>query len=218
VRIGILGGTGPAGSAVATRLAACGFDVVIGSRSAERAAGIAQELRDKWPARRLTLEGADNPTAARADVVVVGTPWDAAAPTAASVGAHLHGKVVISMANAVAKVGDHLEPLTLARGSVAAGVQAAVPQALVSATFHHVPARAFADLDHDLDADVLVCSDNDTAMSVTMDIVDKIPGLRALDAGPLANATPVETFTPVLLQLNRRYKTRTAPRFTGIGD
>ena len=43
-----------------------------------------------------------------------------------------------------------------------------------------------------------------------------IPGLRPLDAGELSNATPIEAFTAVLLQLNVRYKTRVAPKLTGI--
>lgn len=201
---------------MALRLASVGIDVVIGSRSAERAADICAGLTGRWPDRSLPLEGSDNATAASTDVVIVATPWDAAASTAASVGEHLEGKVVISMANAVAKVGDHLEPLTLSRGSVAQGVQSAVPEALVSASFHHLPARALADIDAALDADVLVCSDHPAATEATIDLIAKIPGLRGLDAGPLANATPIETFTTVLLHLNRRYKTRTAPRFTGI--
>ena len=216
MRIGILGGTGPAGSAVALRLASVGIDVVIGSRSAERATDICKQLTDQWPDRALPLEGADNATAASTELVIVATPWDAASSTAASVAAQLGDKVVISMANAVAKVGDHLEPLTLSRGSVAQGVQAAVPEALVAATFHHLPARALADIDNALDADVLVCSDHPRATEESIDLIGKIPGLRGLDAGPLANATPIETFTTVLLHLNRRYKTRTAPRFTGI--
>jgi len=216
VRVGILGGTGPAGCAVALRLASVGIDVVIGSRSAERAADICTQLNQRWPDRALPLAGADNAGAASAELVIVATPWDAASSTAASVAAHLGDKVVISMANAVAKVGDHLEPLTLSRGSVAQGVQSAVPEALVAATFHHLPARALADIDSTLDADVLVCSDHQRATEESIDLIGKIPGLRGLDAGPLANATPIETFTTVLLHLNRRYKTRTAPRFTGI--
>jgi predicted dinucleotide-binding enzyme len=43
VQIGILGGTGPAGKALAARLASVGFEVVIGSRSRYRA----MEIRDQ---------------------------------------------------------------------------------------------------------------------------------------------------------------------------
>ena len=40
--------------------------------------------------------------------------------------------------------------------------------------------------------------------------------LRPLDAGQLSNAAPIEAFAAVLLQLNIRYKTRAAVKFTGI--
>src|SRR5687767_5440656 len=120
MNVGILGGTGPAGSGLAARLAAVGLEVVIGSRSRERAEEVCEAVRQKWPERTLTLEGGDNLRAAAAEIVVVATPWDAAAATTQSVAGRLTGKVVISMANALAKVGDEFEPLVPPRGSVAA--------------------------------------------------------------------------------------------------
>ncbi len=217
MRIGILGGTGPAGRALAVRLASVGIDTVVGSRSAERAAQICEELLAEWPDRMLPLSGAANPGAAACDVVVVATPWDAAASTAATVADELAGKVVISMANALAKMGREFQPLAPSRGSIAAAVQAAVPEALVSAALHHVPAHHLGDLNEPVDCDVLVCSDHPEATATTMEIMDKLPGIRALDAGPLSCATPVEAFTAVLLHLNVRYKARVAVRFTGLG-
>lgn len=216
MQIGFLGGTGPAGRALAVRLASVGLDVLIGSRSEDRAAETCQTLNERWAARNLALEPADNAGAAAADVVIVATPWDAAASTAASVADGLAGKVVVSMANAIARLGDEFVPLIPPRGSVAAGVQAAIPESFVAAAFHHVPARSLADLDRDLACDVLVCSDHPTAVEVTSDLIHKVPGLRALDAGRLSSAAPIEALTPVLLQLNHRYQTRTALRFTGI--
>lgn len=216
MRVGILGGTGPAGRALAVRLASVGIDTVVGSRSAERAAEICEGLLAEWPDLDLPLTGAANPDAASCDVVVVATPWDAAAATAATAAGELAGKVVISMANALAKMGREFQPLAPSRGSIAAAVQAAVPQALVSAALHHVPAHDLGDLNHPVDCDVLVCSDHPEATATTMRIMDMLPGARALDAGPLSCATPVEAFTAVLLHLNVRYKTRVAVRFTGI--
>jgi predicted dinucleotide-binding enzyme len=67
-----------------------------------------------------------------------------------------------------------------------------------------------------MEGDVLVCSDHAEASQATCQLVEKIEGLRALDAGSLANATPIEAFTAVLLQLNVRYKTRAGLRLTGI--
>ena len=217
MRIGILGGTGPAGGALAVRLASVGFDTVVGSRSTERAAKVCDRLKSEWPDHDLPLSGTANSGAASCDVVVVATPWDAAAATAALLADELAGKVVISMGNALVKMGREFQPLAPPRGSVAASVQAAVPRALVSAALHHVPAHDLGDLNRPVDSDVLVCSDHPGATATTMEIVAKLPGVRALDAGPLSCATPVEAFTAVLLQLNVRYKTRVAVRFTGLG-
>jgi len=214
--VGILGGTGPAGSGLAARLAAAGLEVIIGSRSKERAQTTCTSIAKRWPDLDLRLEPGDNPRAAAAEVVVVATPWDAAAATVASVATRLTGKVVISMANALAKVGDEFEPLVPPRGSVAAHVQSAAPGALVSAAFHHLPASALANLDKPIDADVLICSDHPAAFERTAEIVDLIPELRPLNAGSLSNAAPIEAVTAVLLQLNVRYKTRAGIRLTGI--
>jgi len=214
--VGILGGTGPAGSALAARLAAAGVTVTIGSRAKERAQATCDRLHERWPGRDLALEAGDNATAAGADVVVVATPWDGAAATVASVAHLLDGKVVISLANALARVGQEFEPLVPPRGSVASHVQAAAPAARVAAALHHLPAKELGNLDHRVESDVLVCSDHNEATRVTSELVNLIPGCRPLDTGTLSNATPIEAFAAVLLQLNVRYKTRTAIRMTGI--
>jgi len=216
VRIGILGGTGPAGSALGARLASCGFEVVIGSRSVERATSACDAIFAKWPGRTLSIQGGDNEAAAEAEIVVIATPWEAAAATAGSVAKFLEGKVVISMANALAKVGDDFEPLVPPRGSVAAHVQHAVPHSMVAAAFHHLPARALANLDRPVESDVLICSDHPAAYEATAELVDLIPDLRPLNAGSMSNAGPIESLTAVLLQLNVRYRARTAVRLTGI--
>jgi|SRR5437588_1329523 len=216
MRVGILGGTGPAGKALAARLASAGVDVLIGSRSRERGEEMCQELRDKWPDRDLSLSGGENADAADTDLVVVATPWDAAAVTAAALAAHLTDKVVISMANAVTRLGKEFVPLIPGRGSITAGVQAAVPTARVAGAFHHLPAHSLGDLDHVLESDVLICADHPDAASATAELVAKVPGLRPVHAGSLAAAAPVEAFTAVLLQVNVRYKTRAAIRITGL--
>ena len=196
MQIGILGATGPAGSGLAARLASVGFDVVVGSRSKYRALEVRDTLVERWPDHDLSIAAADNEGAASADVVVIATPWDAAGSTAAGVADRLRGKVVISMANALAKVGHEFQPL--------------VP--------HHVPAKELGHLGEPVESDVLVCSDHPEATRTVIDIVSRIPDLRPLDAGELSNAAPIEAFAAVLLQLNVRYKTRVAVRFTGLHD
>lgn len=218
MRIGILGGTGPAGRSLAARLADVGYDVVMGSRSRYRAMEVRDELVGKWPTRGLEIGAGDNQDAADADVVVVATPWDGATETALSVAGKLRGKVLISMANALARVAGEFQPLVPPRGSVAASLQAALPDSMVAAAMHHLPAKELGMLDHEIISDVLICSDHLQATECTAEIVGRIPGLRPLDAGGLSNATPIEAFTAVMLQLNVRYKTRVAIKFTGIDE
>ena len=218
VQIGILGGTGPAGSALAARLASVGHEAIVGSRSKYRAMEVVDKLQAQWAGRDLHVVAGDNPAAAAAEVVVIATPWDGAYGTATSVADQLTGKVVICMANALTRIGKEFQPLVPPRGSVAASVQAAVPRCHVAAGFHHVPAKELGDLDHPIESDVLICSDFPRATEVTSAIVSSIPNLRPLDAGGLSQATPIESFTAVLLQLNMHYKTRVAVKFTGIPD
>lgn len=216
MRIGILGGTGPAGSALGARLASVGYDVVIGSRSRYRALETCDQMKARWPELQLSLEAGDNHGASSCDVVVLATPWDGAATTAQEHVDLLAGKVVISMANALVRVGHEFQPLLPPRGSVAAHVQAAVPECRVVAAFHHLPAKELGHLGEPIDSDVLICSDDPRATETAMEITGRIPGCRPLDAGELSNATAIEAFTAVLLQLNVRYKTRVAPKLTGI--
>jgi 8-hydroxy-5-deazaflavin:NADPH oxidoreductase len=216
MRIGILGGTGPAGSGLAARLASIGYPSVIGSRSKYRAMETRDALLEKWPELVGQLESGDNSDAAACDMVVIATPWDSAATTAQENAEALSGKIVISMANALVRVGHEFQPLVPPRGSVAAHVQAAVPNCRVVAAFHHLPAKELGNLGQPIESDVLICGDDAAAVLEVSEIVAKIPGCRPLDAGELSNATAIEAFTAVLLQLNVRYRTRVAPKLTGI--
>jgi NADPH-dependent F420 reductase len=216
MRIGILGGTGPAGTALGARLASVGYDVVLGSRSRYRAMEARDTILESWPSRDLSVDAGANTDASRAELVVIAAPWDSAATTAHEHAPDLDGKVVVSMANALVRVGAEFQPLVPPRGSVAAHVQAAVPNCRVVAAFHHLPAKELGHLDQPIDSDVLICSDDSAAIKVVSEIVSAIPGCRPLDAGELSNATAIEAFTAVLLQLNVRYRTRVAPKLTGI--
>jgi len=88
----------------------------------------------------------------------------------------------------------------------------------VAAALHHVPAKELGDLRNPVESDVLICSDHESAVELTSDIVGRIPNMRPLNAGELAMATPIESFTAVLLQLNMHYKTRVALKLTGISE
>ena len=218
MRIGILGGTGPAGRGLALRLAAAGDEVVLGSRDAARAATVARELAGAWPFHTLAITGASNELCASADLVVMATPWDGAVATVKPLAGTLSGKVVVSMANALVKEGREFLALMPPRGSVAATLQAVLPESLIAASFHHLPASEMEKLTTPMAADVLVCSDHAEATSATVALIDRIEGLRGIDAGSLSQAAAIEAFTAVLITVNIRHKVHAAVQLSGFPE
>ncbi len=215
--VGIIGGTGPAGRGLGLRLAAVGMSVAIGSRDPDRAASVVEEMTAVWSGRlEGTIVGVGNRDAALAKLVVLATPWEAAVRTVSELADLLEGKVLVSMASALVREGREMLPLFHPRGSVAAAVQTALPGTKVAAAFHHLPAREMADLDSGLIADVLVCSDDPEATSETMSLVERIDGLRPLDAGSLSQAAAIEAFTAVCVTLNVRHRAHSTLKLAGI--
>src|SRR6476646_1608913 len=92
--VAVLGGTGEQGRGLARRFALAGHEVVIGSRSAERA----QTAADELGGGRVT--GAANAdAAAKGDVVVVAVPWDGHKELLQELAPVLAGKVVVDCVN-----------------------------------------------------------------------------------------------------------------------
>jgi NADPH-dependent F420 reductase len=219
VKIGVMGATGPAGQAASVQFAAIGTEVVVGSRSRERADDTVAGLLERWPGRDLPLTPAENAVAAEADLVLIATPWDGILDTIAPLQDRLSGKIVISMANALTRWGPmRMVPLLPPTGSVTAAVALALPRSRVVGAFHHLPAGEWSNLDHLLDADVMVCSDDRAAARQVIDLIDQLPGLRGVDTGGLGSALAIEALTPALLEVNRRYKTHAAIRVTGLPE
>ena len=215
--IGIIGGTGPAGRGLALRAAMAGMSVVIGSRQAERASEVAADVASRAGAGAGAITGAANEDVCGADLVVVATPWEGTIATVSPLAEALSGRVVVSMVNALAKEGRSFLALVPPRGSMAGAVQAALPSSLVSAAFHHLPASQMERPEAAVEADVLVCSDHPAATAATIALVDRIGGLRGVDAGDLAQAAAIEAFTAVLITVNIRNRAHAAIRLTGMG-
>lgn len=216
MQIGIFGATGPAGRGLAARLASVGHDVVVGSRDPAKATAIVEELRTRWGDRVATLRAADNAEAAAGDIVVIATKWDAAASTAERHADALAGRIVVSMANGLQKVGNEFRAVLPEEGSIALAIQAAAPAARVTAAFHHVPAAVFADLDSTMEDDVTVVGDDDDARRAVIGLIGSIPGVRAFDGGSLHNSIGLESFAAVLLTANLRHKGRGSVSLRGI--
>jgi NADPH-dependent F420 reductase len=216
VKIGVLGATGPAGQAVAVQFAGIGMTVVVGSRAMERAEETVAALNERWTGRHLDLIPGENGAAAEADLVVAATPWDGLLATLAPIEDALAGKIVVSMANALTRFGKEMVPLLPPTGSVTVAVARALPRSRVVGAFHHLPAGPWSDLDHEMDADVMVCSDDRDARREVVALVDRLPGLRGVESGGLGSALAIEALTPALLEVNRHYKTHAAIRLTGL--
>jgi NADPH-dependent F420 reductase len=203
MKIGIVGGTGKLGSGLAVRLARAGHTVLVGSRDAAKARAHVAELT---AAGATGIEAGDNTWAAReAEVVVLTVPYEAHAATLAAIKEAAAGKVLVDTT-------VPLKPPKVSRVQLPAGQAAALetqallgPGTPVAAALHHVSAAHLGDPSHPIDCDVLVAADDARAKSTAIEMIASI-GLRALDAGPLVNAIALESLTPVLIHLNRTYK------------
>lgn len=217
MKIAILGGTGDEGLGLALRYAAAGEEVIIGSRSAERAAAAAGTVRERVPAGRVS--GLPNDAAAAAaDMVFVSVPYAGLRDTVTSLAGALAGKILVSLVVPLqfGRGGPHIVPV--AEGSAAEQARALAPQARVVGAFQNLSAHELMELDTDLGCDVIVCSDDREARREVMALAERLRGVRAIDGGPLAYAGYVESITALLISLNRRYKTQSGIRITGLPE
>jgi NADPH-dependent F420 reductase len=209
--VGVLGGTGEQGRGLAVRFAASGLSVVIGSRSAERAASAAAEIGHG-------VTGADNAGCASAsDVLVVAVPYDGHRDLLVSLAGVLEGKVVIDCVNPLGFDKQGAFALAVEEGSAAQQAAAVLPQSRIVGAFHHVSAVLLLDESIDtLDTDVLVVGDDRGATDVAQALAARIPGMRGIYAGRLRNAGQVEAMTANLISMNRRYKAHAGLRVTDV--
>ena len=213
MRIGIIGGTGSEGSGLAIRWARAGHDVFIGSRRPDGGKARAKEL----DAEGRIAGGSNADAVAHGEVVVLSVPYGAHADTLKSLKDGLAGKVLVDIT-------VPLKPPKVARVQLPEGRAAALEaqailgdQTPVVAALHHVGAAHLSNPDETVDCDVLVCSDNVQARTQVVELLESL-GVTALHAGPLDNAVALESLTPVLLFLNKKYgsKKGVGIRFTGL--
>ena len=220
--IAILGGTGDQGLGLALRFAKAGRPVVIGSRKLDRAVEAADTVKRSVPGAEVV--GYENAEAAgKAPIVILSVPFEHFAATVKSVRESLAaGQILVSMGVPLATaIGDGaLRTVGIWQGSCAELVAALVPQgvAVVSA-FQNVSAHRLQTLGEDVECDVVV-SGAKAERERVMALGGLVPGLRAVDGGPLSNARIVESITALLIGLNVRYKVREGIgiRFTGLPD
>jgi 8-hydroxy-5-deazaflavin:NADPH oxidoreductase len=218
LKIAILGGTGDEGLGLAMRLTHAGDEVIIGSRSAERAVGAAEKVRAAVPAG--TVSGAANDAAtAAAEVVVVSVPYAGQRDTLTTLAPLLSGKTVISVVVPLqfGKGGPHA--VRVPEGSAAEEARAILTaDTPLASAFHNLSATKLMDVNADLDCDVIVCSDDADAKQLTMALARQMKGVRPLDGGALSYSRYCEDLTALILAINRRYKAHASIKLTGIDD
>jgi len=213
--IAVVGGTGPQGKGLAYRFAKAGHSVIIGSRGADRAIPVAQEIVDRGVAGRVT--GADNNTAcAEADIVLLAIPYDGHDDFVGTLAAELADKIVISCVNPLGF--DKRGPYGLdVERSAAEAAAAIVPTAKVTGAFHHVAAASlWSDEDFLSHEDVLVCGDDVDAVATVVELAAAVTGKPGVRAGALRLARQLEPLTAVLISINKAYKTRSGIAISGI--
>ena len=213
--IAVLGGTGAEGSGLAFRWALAGHDVIVGSRSADKAFAAAAEL-NALLAGRGNVRGAANLDAAReAEVVVLTVPFGAQRATAEDVRDALAGKILVDVTVPLAPPVDRVK-LPDGESAVLALQRALGQDVKVVSAFQNVSATHLKDPSHEVDCDVLVCADDRAARDSVIALANDA-GLRGIHAGALANSAAAEAMTSVLIAINKHYKVKASGvRITGV--
>jgi len=216
--IPIIGGTGALGFGLARRWAQVGRAVVIGSRSAERAAEFAERLRAELP--EADAEGLANPDAAtRGPIVFLTVPFRAQSENLNNLRPALRpGQILVDCTAplAAAVSGKATRTLGVWQGSAAQQAQEMVPEGVTVVSALHTVSAPHLEGDGDLDQDVLICGDRREDKRRVAELIELIGGLRAVNAGPLEAARIAEQLTALLISVNARYKVQAGIRITGL--
>lgn len=212
--IAIIGGTGALGSGLALRWAKAGHNVVIGSRAGARARDAAAELSATISANIAGMENSD--AAANGDIVVMTVPYGNQPAVLESIRSHLNGKILVDVT--VPLVPPKVRTVQLPEGgSVAKAVQETLGKEVrVVSAFQNIAATHLADLDHEIDCDVLVCGNDPEARQAVIELA-KDANMKAWHAGRIDNSAAAEALTSILIFINGKYKIDgSGIRITGV--
>ncbi len=204
MKVGIIGGTGKFGAALALRLREAGHEVVLGSRDASRAEEAAAELG---------VSGATNADCVRGvDLAVLAVKAEGAIETAAELAGPLASTPLLCVAAELRFGSGGVRP-TLEARSLAERVADAVGAPVVAGLHSLAASNLAADLP---DEDTLVCGDDADSKELVLGLAGQLVAGRAIDAGPLAGARTLEGLTAVIVNVNKRYRAHAGVRLTGL--
>lgn len=221
--VSVIGGTGPQGLGIAKRLAIAGVDVIVGSRKEDKALKIVNETKEELKDYDIaSMEGMANEDAAKAgDIIIMTVPLVAQAPTLKTIKEFVKGKVFLdaTVPLETALGGSVKRSIGLCEGSAAERTQALLEGtgAKVVCAFNNISNSQLLDIPEDIDCDCLIAGDDKEAKEIASDLINKIPGVKVIDCGPLERARQIQEITPLLIALNIKYKSHFGGiRITGI--
>ncbi len=219
--LSFIGGTGPEGRGLALRFLVAGEDVLIGSRTPEKALNCAEELTEMLKSKVYSsvgkVRGLVNREAVEAsDIAIITVPFQAQADTISDLMDVLDGRIVVDTVVPLKFAKGVISAVSVGEGSAAQQAQRILSNSTVISAFHNLSAETLINLDERMDNDVIVCGDGSAAKATVMTLAEKIDGIRAIDGGGLTNSRYVEDLTALLLNINKLYKAHSSIKITGI--
>jgi NADPH-dependent F420 reductase len=218
--IPILGGTGALGTGLAKRWAATGAKVVIGSRDAGRAEEAAAKVAAETGGEAVGMKNEE--AATQAELIFLTVPFRNQSEYMTNLKNVLSpGQLLVdcSVPLAAAISGKATRTVGVWQGSAAQQAQEMAPEGVtVVSALHTVSASSLSALDSKLGEDVPICGDRKADKARVAELINRIEGLRPVNAGPLETSRIVEQLTPLLISINVRYKTHAGICFTGLPD
>ena len=218
--VGIVGGTGKLGMALAARFASAGLSVVIGSRVAAKAIDAATTMGQRLPPRAGMIIGADNATACAVDgVVIIAVPYEGLDDIIADLAQSIGDRVVVSTVVPVRFVkGEGPWQIDVPAGSACEQIAAQLPGARVVGGLQTLSFVTLRELDRPVDSDVILTGDDDSAKALVARLLAALGDVRMIDGGGLRNSRFVEQLTVLLLSINTRYRRHAGVRITDIPE
>jgi hypothetical protein len=218
--LAILGGTGDLGTGLARRWAQAGYQVIIGSRTQEKAEAAVADLREVMAERgvsEVTVRAMENLAAAQAaDIVTLTVPFSHQASTLELVKPALQGKILIDVTVPLVppKVARVQLPPQGSAGQIAQELLG--EEVAVVSSFQNV-AAAHLQEGKGVECDVLVCGNKKAARDEVIKLVEAA-GMRGFHAGMINNAAAAEALTSVLIVINKQYGCHAGIKISGLHD
>jgi len=223
MKISVLGGTGDQGLGIVIRFVQEGEEVIIGSRKAEKAEAAVAKVKELLKQEDIPkLSGMSNEDAAdKGDILILTVPLAAQMGTLKSVADFVDGKILIDATVPLDTVvgGGPGRYVDLWQGSAAERTAEILKDKNVKviSAFNNISNSHLMNFEEEIDCDCLVSGDDNESKKIAMELINKIPGVKCIDCGPLEKARIVEKITPLLIGLNIKYRSHYGGlRITGL--